>query len=124
MIAFSVAPIVGHVGDGNFHVFPLVMMEHADEVARAHAFIDGLTERALVMEGTRTGEHGIGQGKRRFLEPELGATSVAAMRSIKTALDPVGIMNPGKIFQCSRTRASDRSNCFLSTRRFSHAIRL
>jgi D-lactate dehydrogenase (cytochrome) len=93
-----VAPIVGHVGDGNFHVSPLVMMEDADEVARAHAFIDRLTERALAMEGTCTGEHGIGQGKRRFLEPELGAMSVAAMRSIKTALDPVGIMNPGKIF--------------------------
>ena len=93
-----VAPIVGHVGDGNFHVSPLVMMEDADEVALAHAFIDRLTERALAMEGTCTGEHGIGQGKRRFLEPELGAISVAAMRSIKTALDPEGIMNPGKIF--------------------------
>src|SRR5207344_2899721 len=74
-----VAPIVGHVGDGNFHVSPLVMMEDADEVAHAHAFIDRLTERALAMEGTCTGEHGIGQGKRRFLEPELGAISVAAM---------------------------------------------
>jgi len=93
-----VAPVVGHVGDGNFHVSPLVMMEDADEIARAHAFIDRLTERALAMEGTCTGEHGIGQGKRRFLEPELGAMSVAAMRSIKTALDPQGIMNPGKIF--------------------------
>jgi D-lactate dehydrogenase (cytochrome) len=93
-----VAPIVGHVGDGNFHVSPLVMMEDMDEVARTHAFIDRLTERALAMEGTCTGEHGIGQGKRRFLEPELGAVSVATMRSIKTALDPLGIMNPGKIF--------------------------
>ncbi len=93
-----VAPIVGHVGDGNFHVSPLVMMEDADEVARTRAFIDRLTERALAMEGTCTGEHGIGQGKRRFLEPELGAASVAAMRSVKTALDPMGIMNPGKIF--------------------------
>ena len=92
-----VAPIVGHVGDGNFHVSPLVMMDDVDEVARTHAFIDRLTERALAMEGTCTGEHGIGQGKRRFLEPELGATSVAAMQSIKAAFDPVGIMNPGKI---------------------------
>lgn len=93
-----IAPIVGHVGDGNFHVSPLVMMDDADEVARAKAFIDRLTERALAMEGTCTGEHGIGQGKQRFLVPELGAASVAAMRSIKTALDPFGIMNPGKIF--------------------------
>ena len=92
-----VAPIVGHVGDGNFHVSPLVMMDDVDEVARTHSFIDRLTERALAMEGTCTGEHGIGQGKRRFLEPELGATSVAAMQSIKAAFDPVGIMNPGKI---------------------------
>ena len=93
-----IAPIVGHVGDGNFHVSPLVMMEDADEVARTRAFIDRLTIRALGMEGTCTGEHGIGQGKRHFLEPELGAASVAAMRSIKTALDPFGIINPGKIF--------------------------
>jgi len=92
-----VAPIVGHVGDGNFHVSPLVMMDDVDEVARTHSFIDRLTERALAMEGTCTGEHGIGQGKRRFLEPELGATSVAAMQSVKAAFDPVGIMNPGKI---------------------------
>ena len=93
-----VAPIVGHVGDGNFHVAPLVMMDDADEVARTKAFIERLTERALAMEGTCTGEHGIGQGKQRFLEPELGAASVAAMRAIKQALDPQGIMNPEKIF--------------------------
>ena len=93
-----VAPVVGHVGDGNFHVAPLVMMDDADEVARTRAFIDRLTERALAMEGTCTGEHGIGQGKQRFLEPELGAASVAAMRAIKQALDPQNIMNPEKIF--------------------------
>jgi D-lactate dehydrogenase (cytochrome) len=92
------APIVGHVGDGNFHVAPLVMMDDADEVARTKGFIERLTERALAMEGTCTGEHGIGQGKQRFLEPELGAASVAAMRAIKQALDPQGIMNPEKIF--------------------------
>ena len=93
-----IAPIVGHVGDGNFHVSPLVMMENADEVKHTKAFIDRLTERALSMEGTCTGEHGIGQGKQRFLEPELGSASVTAMRAIKLALDPIGIMNPGKIF--------------------------
>jgi D-lactate dehydrogenase (cytochrome) len=93
-----IAPIVGHVGDGNFHVAPLVMMDDPDEISRTKAFIDRLTERALAMEGTCTGEHGIGQGKKRFLEPELGAASVMAMRAIKQALDPQGIMNPGKVF--------------------------
>jgi D-lactate dehydrogenase (cytochrome) len=92
-----IAPIVGHVGDGNFHVSPLVMMDDPNEVSRTKAFIDRLTERALAMEGTCTGEHGIGQGKKRFLELELGTASVAAMRAIKQALDPKGIMNPGKI---------------------------
>jgi D-lactate dehydrogenase (cytochrome) len=67
-------------------------------MARGEEFMHRLVERAQAMGGTCTGEHGIGQGKRRFLEPELGAISVAAMRSIKTALDPEGIMNPGKIF--------------------------
>jgi D-lactate dehydrogenase (cytochrome) len=93
-----VAPIVGHVGDGNFHVAVLVMMDDSDEVARAKAFIERVTERALAMEGTCTGEHGIGQGKRRFLEAEHGRAAVDAMRAIKQALDPGGIMNPGKIF--------------------------
>ena len=59
-----IAPIVGHVGDGNFHVSPLVMMDDPDEVSRTKAFIDRVTERALAMEGTCTGEHGIGQGKK------------------------------------------------------------
>ena len=73
------------------------MMDDAEEVARAKAFIDRLAERALAMEGTCTGEHGIGQGKKRFLEPEHGSVAVEAMRAIKQALDPDGIMNPGKI---------------------------
>ena len=92
-----VAPIVGHAGDGNFHCCVLVMMDDVDEVARAKAFVDRLVERALAMEGTCTGEHGIGQGKKQFLEEEHGRVAVEAMRSIKLALDPHGIMNPGKI---------------------------
>ena len=92
-----VAPIVGHVGDGNFHASVLVMMEDRAEVARVKAFIERVAERALAMEGTCTGEHGIGQGKRHFLEPEHGPHAVDAMRTIKHALDPDGIMNPGKI---------------------------
>ena len=76
----------------------MVMMDDADEVARATAFIDRLAERAIGMEGTCTGEHGIGEGKKRYLEPEHGGVAVDAMRAIKRALDPHGIMNPGKIF--------------------------
>ncbi len=92
-----VAPIVGHVGDGNFHASVMVMMEDAAEVAAAKTFIDRVAERALAMEGTCTGEHGIGEGKKHLLEPEHGAVAVDAMRAIKRALDPDNIMNPGKI---------------------------
>jgi D-lactate dehydrogenase (cytochrome) len=92
-----VAPIVGHAGDGNFHACVLVMMDDAKEVAGANAFIERVAERSLAMEGTCTGEHGIGQGKKRFLEAEHGRAAVEAMRAIKHALDPDGIMNPGKI---------------------------
>jgi len=92
-----VAPILGHVGDGNFHAFVLVMMDDADEVARAKAFIERVAERALAMEGTCTGEHGIGEGKKHFLVPEHGSAAVEIMRAIKHAIDPNGIMNPGKI---------------------------
>ena len=92
------APIVGHVGDGNFHTGVLVAMDDPAEVAKADAFVQRLSERAIAMEGTCTGEHGIGQGKRRFLELEHGAGAMAAMGAIKASLDPLGIMNPGKIF--------------------------
>jgi D-lactate dehydrogenase (cytochrome) len=92
-----VAPIVGHVGDGNFHAAVLVMMDDADEVSRAKAFIERVAVRALAMEGTCTGEHGIGQGKKHFLVPEHGSAAVESMRAIKHALDPDQIMNPGKI---------------------------
>ncbi|AZN71307.1 FAD-binding protein [Georhizobium profundi] len=92
-----IAPIVGHAGDGNFHV--LVLMDMADtlEIERAEAFIGRLNARALAFDGTCTGEHGIGQGKMRYLPLELGG-SVDVMRAIKRSLDPHDIMNPGKIF--------------------------
>ena len=92
-----IAPIVGHVGDGNFHASVLVMMEDAAEVAQAKAFIERVAERALAMEGTCTGEHGIGEGKKHFLIPEHGAAAVETMRAIKQAIDPNDIINPGKI---------------------------
>jgi len=90
------APIVGHVGDGNFHTLILLDNEDADERRRAQTFIDRLTERAIAMEGTCTGEHGIGQGKMASLRKELGP-AVDVMGAIKHALDPQNIMNPGKI---------------------------
>jgi D-lactate dehydrogenase (cytochrome) len=92
-----VAPIVGHVGDGNFHASVLVMMDDPSEVAQARAFIERVSERALAMEGTCTGEHGIGEVKKHLLVSEHGHVAVDAMRAIKQALDPLGIMNPGKI---------------------------
>jgi len=92
-----VAPVAGHVGDGNFHMLLLVDRTDADEAARADAFMQRLVERALAMEGTCTGEHGIGQGKMKYLKAEHGEAMLDAMVAIKRALDPKGIMNPGKI---------------------------
>lgn len=93
-----IAPMVGHVGDGNFHVSPLIDMDDPREVAAAKEFTAWLAELAISMDGTCTGEHGIGQGKQPYLISELGSSTVDAMRAIKSALDPKGIMNPGKIF--------------------------
>ena len=94
--SFLVAPIVGHVGDGNFHCTILVDPNKPDEIAEAKRLSDRMVTRALAMDGTCTGEHGIGFGKMAFLETELGA-GVDVMRSIKRALDPDNIMNPGKV---------------------------
>jgi D-lactate dehydrogenase (cytochrome) len=92
-----VAPILGHVGDGNFHLTLLVDMGDPDELRRAKDLCERLVERALAMEGTCTGEHGVGQGKMKYLAAEYGAATLAAMRAVKQALDPDDIMNPGKI---------------------------
>lgn len=91
------APIVGHVGDGNFHVLFLIDPDSAEEAAEARRLNDRLVERALAMGGTCTGEHGIGTGKQRWLRSELGE-AVELMRAVKHALDPKNILNPGKIF--------------------------
>ncbi|WP_371347642.1 FAD-binding oxidoreductase [Ancylobacter sp. IITR112] len=92
-----VAPIVGHVGDGNFHTVTLVDMNDPQDVAKAKDFIARMIKRALAMGGTATGEHGVGQGKRGYMEAEHGGATLDAMRAIKQALDPQNIMNPGKI---------------------------
>jgi len=89
-------PIVGHVGDGNFHVQLLIDPKIKKEVEVANGFLERLAHRAIKMDGTCTGEHGVGQGKKQYLIDELGAT-VDFMRRIKNELDPKGIMNPGKI---------------------------
>jgi len=91
------APIVGHVGDGNFHVMPLIDPASAEERRKVQGFLDRLIDRALGLQGTCTGEHGVGQGKIRYLAAEHGA-GVAVMAAIKKALDPLNILNPGKIF--------------------------
>jgi D-lactate dehydrogenase (cytochrome) len=92
-----IAPIVGHVGDGNFHTSPVFDRNNPKEMAAIETFLERLTNRAIAMEGTCTGEHGVGQGKAKYLEAELGR-GLAVMRAIKTALDPLDILNPGKIF--------------------------
>ena len=89
-------PIIGHVGDGNFHVLMLFDQNDAAEMQRVKKVYDRMIERALAMGGTCTGEHGIGFGKRAYLEKEHGAEALATMRAIKKALDPQSIMNPGK----------------------------
>ena len=91
-----IGPIVGHVGDGNFHVSVLIDPADAEEIARAKAFYERLIFSAIAMDGTCTGEHGVGRGKMRFLEAEHGA-GLKVMRAIKRALDPDDIMNPDKI---------------------------
>ncbi|MDR3497000.1 MAG: FAD-linked oxidase C-terminal domain-containing protein [Ancalomicrobiaceae bacterium] len=92
-----IAPIVGHVGDGNFHCLPLVDMDDPTEVAIGRAFVDRLVRRALAYGGTSTGEHGIGQSNMKYLELEFDEPALDMMRAVKQALDPDNLMNPGKI---------------------------
>ena len=90
--------IVGHVGDGNFHLSYLMDPNDAAECAKVETLSETMVQRALRLEGTCTGEHGIGLHKMPYLLDEAGAGAVAMMRSVKHALDPKNIMNPGKIF--------------------------
>ena len=91
------APIVGHVGDGNFHVIFVIDPTRPEEFAEAERLNDRLVERALRMDGSCTGEHGVGLGKQQWLRAELG-DAVDLMRVVKRAIDPAGLFNPGKIF--------------------------
>ena len=87
----------GHAGDGNLH--PTAVLDSADEgaVQRARAAFDEIFARAIELNGTITGEHGIGIAKLRYLERQLGAEHMALLRRIKAAFDPNGILNPGKL---------------------------
>jgi D-lactate dehydrogenase (cytochrome) len=93
------APLVGHVGDGNFHLNIIIDPNDAREVAEVEAFNARLVGRALDMGGTCTGEHGVGLGKIDYLPVEHGDSAVDVMRTIKCALDPDNRMNPGKMFR-------------------------
>jgi D-lactate dehydrogenase (cytochrome) len=89
-------PILGHVGDGNFHAILLIDRDDAGERAAAEALSGRMAERALRMGGTVTGEHGVGIGKRGYMEAEHGE-GWAVMSALKQALDPRNLMNPGKM---------------------------
>ncbi|MGB0575491.1 MAG: FAD-binding oxidoreductase [Alphaproteobacteria bacterium] len=91
------ATMVGHVGDGNFHVIFLLDPERPQDFVEAQRINDRMVSRAIAMEGTCTGEHGVGIGKRHCLEQEFG-DALDIMRDLKRTLDPLNVMNPGKIF--------------------------
>ena len=93
-----IAPITGHVGDGNFHCCILVDPDDPSEVEQALALDHKIVTRGLALGGTCSGEHGIGLGKRAFMHREHGPEALAVMQSVKAALDPKGILNPGKLF--------------------------
>jgi D-lactate dehydrogenase (cytochrome) len=95
--SFLLAPLVGHVGDGNYHLMILFDAKNPKEVAEANRLNDQLVQRAIRMEGTCTGEHGVGSGKKKWLVVEKGPEAVELMRTIKRSIDPDNILNPGKI---------------------------
>ena len=97
--SFLMAPIVGHVGDGNFHLTIILDPKDPRELAEANRLNDRLVARALSMDGTCTGEHGVGYGKIDFLTAEHGGDVLSVMRAVKKSIDPDGIMNPGKILR-------------------------
>jgi D-lactate dehydrogenase (cytochrome) len=104
-------PCFGHAGDGNLHYSVLVEEDDPERVEAAAEVYKATVERAIDLGGTATGEHGIGLGKREFLETEHGPATVEAMRRLKRAFDPRDTLNPGKMFpetaEGERVRAED-----------------
>jgi D-lactate dehydrogenase (cytochrome) len=91
------ASVLGHIGDGNFHESILYDAKNLKERAAVERCIHRMVDRALEMDGTCTGEHGVGLGKKDSLVKELGVDTINVMKSIKAAVDPLWLMNPGKI---------------------------
>jgi len=91
-----ICPIVGHAGDGNFHA--LILFRTDEEKSKADELVHRMVKRAIALEGTCTGEHGVGIGKKEYLVEELGEGTVRFMRTIKKAVDPLGLFNPGKLY--------------------------
>jgi D-lactate dehydrogenase (cytochrome) len=92
------ASALGHVGDGNFHESIMYDGQNAEEKQKVEQCVTRMVERALDMDGTCTGEHGVGIGKKKFLVKELGLDAIGVMQKVKASLDPYWLMNPGKIF--------------------------
>ena len=103
-----VATIVGHVGDGNFHMLMLVNPNQPEDSAEAARINERLVQRALAMDGTITGEHGVGMGKKKYMQAEHGAEALDVMRSIKRALDPKNLMNPSKMLPEAQVKNSNK----------------
>jgi len=91
-----VSTIVGHVGDGNFHA--QLLFRNDEEYVKVREVVDRMVHRAIALDGTCTGEHGVGVGKKGYLVEELGAGTVELMKTIKRAIDPLGLFNPGKLY--------------------------
>lgn len=106
--SFLIAPIVGHVSDGNFHSLILINPSDQKEVNEARRLNKQMIERAIAMGGTCTGEHGVGVGKKKYLPLELGDSAIDMMRTIKMSLDPHNLMNPGKVFDPKPQQSSPK----------------
>jgi len=91
-----VSTIVGHVGDGNFHA--LILFRDTEEREKARQAVHRMVKRAIALDGTCTGEHGVGIGKKEYLVEELGEGTVELMKTVKRAIDPLDLFNPGKVW--------------------------